>query len=824
MEDHRNSLERMPGDITFREVPHIQHYNARGVTTYQGFQRSGGSYDFNLRELWRIVRKRKWLVIGIAFLVTTLVTIEIFRTKSRYRALATIEIGKGSVSLIRSTEVLLQQEDPLPVDMKTTEVILKSAPLLEDVIVTLQLDQNSEFLDVDKKKSVWESLNDVAGNSQQNRDRPSRRVFTSAMVKPKADGIRSSEEAERLARFVEILEQSLVIEPIENTRALTISFTHTDPSLAAAVANGIADRFVEQSFENKIEKFTNASGWLDRSTRELKAKIEQAETALADYTGTHNIFSIEGKETLITEKLSRLHDQATRAETDRILKESLYEQVRQGRIAQVPEAFADPQTAELRRRLGELATTAAELSVSYGPKYPRMAEINQQMASIRDHIAASSHMLEEKLKADYERALRDEQALTAALAAAKTEAAQENQRAIQYSILKQDVDTTKSLYTEFLQKTNQAYLELAQQHSNIRVIAPARVPKKTVSPRRLRAILIALFLSLTAAIGLAFLLEYLDDTVRSIDDVARYVELPTLGVIPAISLGASGLFLREGKRRNQTGLRTKAGIWRKPAQISPVKDDETATNRILTVPRSLQAAQLMALDGRSAAAEAYRTLRTSVLLSAAGNPPKIILVTSGRPGEGKTTTTCNVAISLAQLGASVLIVDCDLRKPAVHRVFDIGNNLGLSTYLSQNIEIDGLIQESPVPNLSLLPSGQLPPNPAELISSNRMKEMLRLLATRYDHIVMDSPPLVDVTDPVILSTMAYGVILVIHSGKSSRHVVRHACHELSAVGARLFGVVLNNVDMRREGYDYYYFHKYPSKYSFHDDQFGEKTS
>jgi polysaccharide biosynthesis transport protein len=820
MEDHRNSLERVPGDITFREVPHIQPYNARAVTTYSAYQRSG--YDFNPRELWRIIRKRKWLVIGIAFLVTTLVTIEIFRTKSRYRASATIEIGKGTVSLIRSSEVLLQQEDPLPVDMKTTEVILKSAPLLEDVIVNLQLDQNPEFLDVDKKKSVWDSFNDVAGNLQGNRDRPSRRIFTSAVAKPTVDGIRSAEEAERLARFVEILENSLVVEPIENTRAMTISFTHTEPSLAAAIANGIADRFVEQSFEKKIEKFTNASSWLHRSTRELKAKIEQAEKALADYTGTHNIFSIEGKETLITEKLSRLHDQATRAETDRILKESLYEQVRQGRVAQVPEAFADPQTAELRRRLGELATTAAELSVSYGPKYPRMAEINQQMASIRDHIAASSHMLEEKLKADYERALRDEQSLTAALAAAKTEAAQENQRSIQYSILKQDVDTTKSLYTEFLQKTNQAYLELAQQHSNIRVIAPARVPKQAVSPRRLRAILIAVFLSLTAGIGLAFLLEYLDDTVRNIEDVARYVELPTLGVIPVISVGASGLAVRERKRRNQTGLRTRAGIWRKPARISPAKEEEAATNRILSVPRGLQAAQLMALDGRSAAAEAYRTLRTSVLLSTAGSPPKIILVTSGRPGEGKTTTTCNVAISLAQLGASVLIVDCDLRKPAVHRVFDIGNNPGLSTYLSQNIEIDGLIQESPVPNLWLLPSGRLPPNPAELISSGRMKEMLRLLATRYDHIVMDSPPLVDVTDPVILSTMAYGVILVIHSGKSSRHVVRHACHELSAVGARLFGVVLNNVDMRREGYDYYYY-KHASKYSSTNDRFGEKT-
>src|SRR5262249_52404539 len=199
MEDQRNNLERMPGDITLREVPHIQHYNPGPITTYPSFQRSGGLYDFDLRELWRIVRKRKWLVIGIAFLVTTLVTIEVFRTKSRYRATATIEIGKGSVSLIRSSEVVLQEEDPLPVDIKTSEVILKSAPLLEDVIVRLQLDQNADFLDVDKKKSFWESLHDVAGNIQQDRDRPSRQVFTSTVVKPGTSGIRSAEEAERLA-------------------------------------------------------------------------------------------------------------------------------------------------------------------------------------------------------------------------------------------------------------------------------------------------------------------------------------------------------------------------------------------------------------------------------------------------------------------------------------------------------------------------------------------------------------------------------------------------------------------------------------------------
>src|SRR5262249_9063283 len=245
--------------------------------------------------------------------------------------------------------------------------------------------------------------------------------------------------------------------------AMTIAYTHTDPQLAAGVANAVAQRFIETSFETKIQKFTSASEWLDRSTRELKAKVERAEQALADYTKSNNIYSIEGKQTLITEKVSKLHDQATRAEMDRILKDSLHEQVVQGRITQIPEAFADQQTAALQNKLNELSVTAAELSVTYGPKYPKVAEIHEQMNAIRDQIASSRNLLEQKLQADYERAVRDEHALNTALDQAKNEAGQENQRAIQYSLLKQDVDTTKALYTDFLQKTSQAYLAGAQQ-------------------------------------------------------------------------------------------------------------------------------------------------------------------------------------------------------------------------------------------------------------------------------------------------------------------------------------------------------------------------
>jgi len=214
------------------------------------------------------------------------------------------------------------------------------------------------------------------------------------------------------------------------------------------------------------------------------------------------------------------------------------------------------------------------------------------------------------------------------------------------------------------------------------------------------------------------------------------------------------------------------------------------------------------LDSRSSVAEAYRVLRTSVLLSSADKPPKTILVTSGQPGEGKTTTVINTAISLAQLGASVLIVDCDLRKPSVHKPLGVDHVLGLSTYLARRAELDDVIQKLPIPNLSVLASGRIPPNPAELISSSRMKELLVLLSERYDHILIDSPPLLKVTDPVILATLVDGVMLVVHGGKSTREVVRRTRQELASSGAKIFGVVLNNVDPQHGGYEHYYYDTY----------------
>jgi polysaccharide biosynthesis transport protein len=302
------------------------------------------------------------------------------------------------------------------------------------------------------------------------------------------------------------------------------------------------------------------------------------------------------------------------------------------------------------------------------------------------------------------------------------------------------------------------------------------LPRDPIGPPRLRNIGIAFLVSLIAGIGLAFLLDFLDDTLKSIDDVDRYIHLPALGLIPAS---------RSDRQRLRGGPQ--------PSGPSP--------------------ATALALfeDVRSPIAEAYRHLRTSLLLSSAGQPPKTILITSSQPSEGKTTTAVNTAFMLAQTGAEILIIDCDLRRPRLHVNLEVPNVKGLTNLLSGETDIDSVIQTyERQPNLKLLTSGPVPPNPAELLGSEEMRKLLVTLSGRFAHVVVDSPPAISFTDASILSTMVDGVVLVVHGGRSSRAVVRRAKQQLLDVGAHIFGVVLNNVKL--ESQDYYYTGYYSSYY------------
>jgi polysaccharide biosynthesis transport protein len=745
----------------------------------------------HLREIWRMIRKRKWLVALIVSIVTLLLIIEVHRTPSVYRAQSDILVGKDAPTVVQTRDQVVQVEDNN--SLNTNKIILKSRPLLEDVVVGLRLDQNPRFLDSQRKRSVSDAVQELlhrlsGGRLGAAKPKPEQEPVSNA---PAAAAERTEEESARIAPYVNNLKSKLNVEAVTDSTVLRVTFDHTDPQLAAQVVNAAANNFLERSFERKTARFADTSNWLDRSTRELKAKVEQSEQALADYTRRNGIYSTEGKETLTGEKLMSLHSQATKAEMDRMIKESLYEEVKQGRVAQLPENFSDPKLGMLKTDLQKLQVEASEMSVKFGPENPRVAEVQQKIKTYEEQLSDGRQALESRLKADYERAIRDERSVKRALEVAKSQAVQQNQNSIQFNIYKSEVDTAKGLYTEFLQKTKQADLQLAEQHNPIRIIEPATAPGSPIGPQRLRTILIGFLVSLAGAIALAFFLEYLDNTVKSVEDVVRVAQLPTLAVIPAIN-AVSQRQLTSKKKSNGHGNTNGLSL-----------DADPSINASLEAAGNGKLQKGVTLDQLASVLEAYRMLRTSVLLSAAGNPPKTILFTSGQPGEGKTTTAINTAISLSQLGASVLLIDADLRRPTVHRVFKMNPTHGLSTFLSRPVDVEPLIQDLWVANLSVLPCGPIPPNPAELISSERMKDLLRQLSGTFDHILIDSPPLTNVTDPVILSTMVDGVILVVQAGRSTRDLVRRSRTELSSVGAKIFGVVLNNLDIKREGYDSY---------------------
>ena len=369
----------------------------------------------------------------------------------------------------------------------------------------------------------------------------------------------------------------------------------------------------------------------------------------------------------------------------------------------------------------------------------------------------------------------------------------QDQSAVSIKILQQDIDTKRGFLQNFENQQRGNDIESLGTDNNISQVEVAIPPDKPVAPSRLTSVLAALILSTLFGAGLALFLEYLDDTIRSTEDIEKYLGLPALAAIPSVeSMQKRKLLLVGGNEETQPNQSTEL---------------------------------LIHTDTKSSIAEAYRQLRTSILLSTAGHAPKSLLVTSSLPAEGKTTTATNTAISLAQTGAKVLIIDADMRRPRLHSVFNISNAAGLSTVLSTALskeEVLDVIQYDQAANLHLLPSGPVPPNPAELIGSEQMASVFKLLQEEFTHVVVDSPPIASFTDGVLIASMVDGVILVVHSGKSSRQVVRRSRQLLQDVGAKVFGVVLNKVDLRSQDNYYYYQSYYHRSYYRHENEEDEQ--
>jgi len=428
----------------------------------------------------------------------------------------------------------------------------------------------------------------------------------------------------------------------------------------------------------------------------------------------------------------------------------------------------------------------ALLLVDATEEAPEVKEVDQQVGELdrqlKDLLNRKSTTLLTNLHTRYQQAIEREQALRKSFDQQRAQTLSQNEAAINYRIIQQEIETNRTLLNGLLQGAKENDVVLAGKPNNISIVDYALAPDTPVGPNRGRTIIMAFFLSIGMGVGLALFLEYLDDTVHSTQEVERLLHLPALAVIP--SVGA------ERRRPVLSGITT--------LQKQNGNGNGNGHGELL-----------MNIDGRSPLAESYRHLRTSVLLSTAGRAPKSLLITSSLPGEGKTTTAVNTAISLAQTGASVVIIDADMRRPRLQHIFNVDMNDGLSTVLSSDAsEADmlAMVETDEASGLSVMSSGPIPPNPAELLGSDQMRRLMTALQAHYTHVIVDSPPISSFTDGVLISTMVDGVLLVVHGGKSSRHIVRRSKQLLNDVGAKVLGVVLNNVNL--QSHDYYYYQSY----------------
>ena len=753
--------------------------------------------EVHLRDYWRTIRKRLWLILGIALIVSSITAIrqarlpDIYTTRSRVQVDAenyspALGASKGATYYIDNSYV-----DP---EYFNTQVqILTSPTLLRRVAKNLDLEHNRSFLESGgPQRSTWQSLlRLVRLNRQQDPVAPTNQVPVTTEdlqqpLKSTTGVIDDVGDVARMAPYVAALNNILEAEQVKRTRLIDIRATHTDPKVAAKVANAVADAFGLWNLEVRTKTNTIAGTYLQKRIAELQSQIRNGEEQLVNYAQSHQIVSLDPNQNTVVERLAGLNKQLLDAENERNLAEAAYKASLTPGAAEANAEVSDKQIGELKSRLADLKQKKAQQLLTDTEESPEVKDFTEQIAilerELQDARTNAKSVVTTNLETNYRKALAREKALRESFNEQRAETVTQNQAAINYNILKQEIETNKGLLEGLMQRAKENDVSMAGTPNNIHVVDYATEPTSPIGPRRLQSVLIALLLSLAFGVALALFLEYLDDTLKSPEDVERGLRLPALAAIPVAGLSASQRLLPFARETRGNGNGNGPEL-------------------------------LINADGQSVQGEAYRHLRTSVLLSTAGRAPRTLLVTSSLPSEGKTTTVVNMATVLAQTNVKVLVIDADMRRPRLHHVFGMENREGLSSMLSTDItsaQLLSLTQPYKNSNIHLLSSGPLPPNPAELLGSQQMRDLLEEASQHFKYIVIDSPPIASFTDGVLISAIVDGVLLVVQGGKTSRQVVKRTRQMLQEIGAKVIGVVLNKVDLRSQ--EYYYYHQDQKNY------------
>ncbi len=582
----------------------------------------------------------------------------------------------------------------------------------------------------------------------------------------------------RKTAAIQAFKGGLKVEPMKDTRILEVSYESENPEFAASVVNHLIENYITANVDDRTDFARRASGGMEEKLQDLKEQMMKSQQALIDYERQNLI--ITGDKGGYDQKMEQLERDYAAAESDRIQKQSLYERAKSNE-GQVGIIVQDGILQRMEEKYSDLRMSYADALAMHGPNWPSVVRLRDQLSEQQSLMANASKQVIAKLYNECLSVTARERLLGDELMKEKEAASAQQQKMVEHNILQREFETDQQLYQSLLQRLRDSALAANFQNFNVRIIDPGSVPLSPVRPNRQRNIAAGLLIGLILGITLAFVQEALDSSVRSAEEAEKLVNAPALAVIPAGTDGYRRKSLpRSGSITSVAANPVGLEVLRRPS--SPL-------------------------------AESFRSLRTSVLLSTAPRPPQSLLVTSAQVGEGKTSTACNLAVSFAQRGEPVLLIDADLRRPSVAKTLGVPNEKGLSSFLTGAHSLDDvLIPYDRVPNLWVLPAGPRPPDPAELLSSHMMDTTLKDLLKRFTQVVIDSPPLLLVTDAVVLSAIVDGVILVVASGSTARGALTRAHRILENAGARMLGMVLNKVDMRFDTYYGSYYGPYHQSY------------